>query len=560
MAKIERLNKTIIPQLSDPGNVGRQANPQLLAEAGGIARGVGVLAEQELGKQQELQALQDQTDLVRRSSEFQNQAFDLTAQNRETFKSDPNKGVDELEIGLRELSKGFTQGLSPRNLALFNRSQEQAIGRATLQERGVAAQQIQTNTQNNITSTGKEYLNSARLAGQNADFQRIDNIAQDVSVLTAQAAGSLDAKSFGTFAQNLEDGIVENFADSLMENHTDLFIEKLNEGFFDEFLDEGEIQDKLGEAQKFLKTKNEQAAFGRSLNFLRNNSDIASKVDKGEFSFSDVDDLMAAGEISPEFAEAKRKEIINGKAKVVTDPIEYGNIKAKVDRLLEDKEVPDSLGAALDLQQEIANLQAEGKLKASDGNTLTRTVQIGISNTVALDGVTNSLSINHYKEASDAFEQQGLEGAELLNALREYSIETDRTGVDELNSQLLDAQPSTLSKILPGSTQATVDKKIKSEDLSGQIEKLSKANRDSVLKRILRSNNPSLNAFQGDLPNNVISGGVASKGLPGGDVKPDVSVSLPQEQSFDTVEELNAARLPVGTLVIVNGVKGRVTQ
>ena len=84
-----------------------------------------------------------------------------------------------------------------------------------------------TNVQNNINATAQEYIASAALAGQNGDFQRLDSITNDVSVLTNRAQEIFESKAAQTFSNDLERGIVENFSDGLMFNDPPLFLKKL---------------------------------------------------------------------------------------------------------------------------------------------------------------------------------------------------------------------------------------------------------------------------------------------------------------------------------------------
>jgi len=588
MARVERLNKTILPQLSDPAAIGRQADPGALAAAGGIARGIGDIADVGVGilqtriseqkaEQDALQALQDQTELTKRASDFQNQSFEIIQTNREAFKNDPKKGVDELGTTLRKFGESFFEGLTPQNVARLKNTQEAAIGRFELQERTNAVTQTRINIQDDINTTAQTYLESANLAGINGDLQRLETITQDVSVLTERAADVFESKGAATFSSNLEKGIVENFTDAFMFHNTPDFLDRLNEGFFEEVLTEEEMSERKTEAETLLKTKNEQASFDRSRSFLKNNADLAKLVTTGQIDFNQIDELVSASDISPEYGEAKRNEIINGKIDITTDPIIYANLKAKVQRLLERRTVTErnedgtftisqkvlgteNLEDALILQQEIADAQAKGVgLKPSDGNTLTKMLQIGISNTLAVDGLSELIAVNHYDKAIKTFENQGLEGQDLLDVVRAYAVETERTGVDELNDQLLEAQPSLLSKFLPGTSSRTAQRVREGEDIRNQIEKTSEENIKNILKFIKKEQNPSLNAFQGDLPNNVISRGRVTKGLPGGDVRADASVKIPEATNvFDTIEEMEAANLPSGTIVIIGGRKGRI--
>lgn len=551
MAKVERLNKTIIPQLTDPGAVGRAAQLATTGPLGAATQALGAgadILQARVNEDRRIKDLQEQTEMARRSAEYQNQAFDIVNQNREQFKSNPDAGIEDLDNSLRTLSEDLGQGLSPKNQATLNRSQEVAMGRFGLQQREWARNQTKTNTQNNINGIGKEYLTSAKLAGETGDFDRLAAIAEDVSVLNQQAGGVFEGKRLSGFTTDLKDGIVENFSDAMMFSKPQEFLKEIEDGTFDDVFSQEQKSDKITETQKFIETQNEQADFNRNLNFLDKNAGIAKLVSKGQLSFNDVDDMVAAGDISPEMGETKRNEILNGKIKITTDPIAYGNLKARADRLLRKQTVTEtddegritetqrilgteSLEEALQLQQDIADAQLSN-VSPSDGNTLTKMVQIGISNTVAVDGITDSLSVNHYKETSDAFEEQGLGGQELLNALRAYSVEADRTGLDELNDQLAQTQPSVLSRILPGSTAATTDKREQNEDISGQVERLSKANRNKVLKSVAIKRNPSLSTFQGDLPNNVLEKGVLTPVLPGGDVKGDITLEEPFDRKI----------------------------
>lgn len=554
MAKIPRLNKTILPVLADPANIGRQVQPGAFAEAGIVARGIGGIAdigveffrqqaEEQKVEQERLQVLRDQTELTRRSSEFQNKAFDTVQANREEFKNNPAQGVDGLSKILRDLGKDSFEGLTPENTARLKKVQEATIGRFELQERTNAVTQTRINIQEDINNTAAEYLASAALAGQNADFKRLDTIIQDVSVLNLRATDTFESGSAKTFSDTLEQGIAENFADGIMFEQPKLFLERLDEGFFSEIFTAKEISEKKTETEKFIKTRNEQASFNRSLDFLNNNPNIAKMVDAGKLDFNQIDELVAANDISSKYGEAKRQEIINGKAEIVTDPVVYGNLKAKVDRLLQKVTVTEKIDGetitttekrlreqkledALLVMQEIADEQAkgaEGGLKPSDGNTLTKMLQIGMSNSLAVDGFIDSFAVNHYENAVNSFEAQGLEGQDLLDALRGYAVLTDKTGVDELNDQLLEVQPGRFARILPGGN--TAERLKQSEDLRGQIETISKINMNTVLKEIKRKQNPELNLFQGDLPNNIVKQGRITKGLPGGAVKADASIT-----------------------------------
>ncbi len=582
MARVPRLNKRILPVLTDPAAIGRIADVSAITGAGALARGVSAIADIGVGFLQErineqkaeqdaLQVLQDQTELTRRASDFQNQAFDIVQTNREAFKNNPKKGVDGLSVALRKFGESFLKGLTPQNVARLKRTQEAAIGRFELQERTNAVTQTRINIQNDINTTAQTYLESSNVAGIAGDFQRLETIVQDVSVLTERAKEVFESKGAIKFSDDLEQGVVENFVDAFMFHNTPDFLDRLNDGTFENLLTEKQISDKKTEAEKLLKTQNEQASFNRSRNFLKNHADLAKRVTTGQIDFNQIDELVAAFDISPEYGEAKRRELINGKIDITTDPIIYANLRAKVERLLETRTITergkdgtftvsekalttDSMEKALLLIQEIADAQAKGVgLKPSDGNTLTKMLQIGISNTWAREGLTSLESINHYADAIKAFEAQGLEGQELLDATRSYTVLTDTTGVDELNDQLLEVKPFSLS---PRANAINLETK---ENLGGLIERIAKVNRQKVIEDILRKENPSLNVFQGDLPNKLISRGVVTKGLPGGDVKADVSIKIPEATNvFDTIEEMETANLPSGTIVIIGGRKGRI--
>jgi len=143
LARVPRLNKTIIEQRVDPGAIGR---------AGQGARAVAGSAEQELTRRENANALQEQTELVKRGAEFQNRAFDVVGENRERFSSNPQEGIKELDKSLRSLSKDFSGGLSAEGSASFNRSQEAALGRFGLQQRKWAVGQAESNVQDNVNA------------------------------------------------------------------------------------------------------------------------------------------------------------------------------------------------------------------------------------------------------------------------------------------------------------------------------------------------------------------------------------------------------------------------
>ena len=590
MSKVFRLTKRILPVLTDPAAIGRISDVSAIAGAGALARGVGALADLGVGilqtkineqkaEQDALQALQDQTELIRRASDFQTQGFDVVQANREAFKSDPKKGVDELGSALRKLGEGFFKGLTPQNVARLKRTQEATIGRFELQERTNAVSQTRINIQNDINTTAQTYLESSNLAGIAGDIQRLETIVQDVSVLTERAAGVFESKSAATFSDNLENGIVENFTDAFMFHNTKDFLDRLNEGVFDDFLTEEQISEKKTEAGTLLKTQNAQAKFNLGMNFLRNNPDVAKLVDDGKIDFNQVDELVAAENTSPEYGEAMRQIIINGKAKIVTDPVIHGDFLSQIELLktteIEEEETgeifklvgTESLEEALVLQQKIVDATVAGKLKASDGNILIKTIQLGMSNTMAINGLTNLTAVNHYADAISAFKAQGQEGQDLLDAIRSYAVMTDVSDLDGLNDQLLEVRPplfgieggKKLSEILPGTSKATAINLETEEDLRGSIERIAKVNRLRVLEDIVRKENPSLNVFQGDLPNNILKQGLVTKGLPGGDIRADVSVKIPEAtNTFNTIEEMEAADLPSGTIVIIGGRKGRI--
>lgn len=521
MAKVPRLNRTILEQRVDTSAIGR---------ADDLTQAAGALVDQQVGMFQEKQDLAERTEIARRNTDFQNKAFDIIQENRAQFSANPEAGIDALDVSLRDLGKTFEGDLSPRNAQAFSAAQERSIGRIGLDQRQWALKQTTKNIESNIKATRSNILQSARAAGDAGDFSRIGMLSEDINDLMAQATATGGISLSPDFQEELKQGVVENFTDGMIFNNPEKFLEEANQGTFDDIMQPEDLQDKKKEAQDFMETKNEQAKFDRSLSFLKNNTVVADDVAKGKISFNELDDLVAAGDISPEMAEAKRKEILGGKVKVVTDPIVYGNVKAKAQRLVEKglfdrrdiKGVTEGgLAESIKLQQEIADLQAEGKLKASDGNALTKMLQIGISNTVALDGLEDFTQVNHYEDALSTFEDAGLEGTELMNAMRAYTLEADSAGVDELNNQLAEQ-----TGILSGAADLIgAGKSEERKSLRKQIEEKAKVVLQDVRRSIAVQKNPALAGFQGDLPNNIIENGLKKKIAPGGDAPADGQVS-----------------------------------
>lgn len=552
-----------------------------ISNAGALARGVGAVADFAVDKLQERKRDQEQIEVIKRTSEFQNQAYDMVEQHREKFKNDPDASIDTLNESLRNLGEGFKEGLSTNALQSLTVAQEGLLGRYGLDQKEWASKQNDINTANNIMATGKSYLESAAKAGNSADFNRLNDIIEDVSTLSQQGSSVFTPKQNTAFSEDIKQGIIENFSDALMYNNPNIYLNKLNEGFFDEVLDAKERSERKSEAQELIKTSIEQADFQRNLNYMNSTPSVAKAVSNGDISFNDLDELVAADKISPEFAESKRRELTLNKANVKTDPEKYANIKAKIQRITEkatttvkedgtsftkteQRLAPDALKEALLLQDEIAKMQANAELNSKDGNTLAKMLQLSISNTVAADGLSDLTSVNHYQDAMTTFEEAGFEGRSLMDAMRAYTIGANEFKLDEKNDALAADEAGAGSKIMSflGSQKST-DKLLADENTRSQIRASSKKIAFDIITGKLIEDNPSLKTFQGDLPNRMLDSSASSKTLlNGGNVKADSVVAIPSDSipSFDSVDSLNEANLPVGTIVIVDGVKGRVTE
>lgn len=449
MARVPRLKKTILPVLTDPSAIGRAA--QVDPSAGALASGIGQAAQvgvdilqQREAEEKRIRDLQEQTDMTRRTADYQNKAFEVIKTNRDSFKATPDKSFDSLNDSLRKLGDTYLQDLSPENTERLRNTQEAVIGRFGLQQRQWAVTQTTANTNSNIKATGASYLESAALAGKESDFQRLNDISQDVSALSLRAGETFDAKSVKAFSDNLERGIVENFTDGLMFHNPDMFLQKLNEGFFDNVLSGKEKAKKKDEVQKHIVKLTEQAKFDSQMNFLSGNADIMTAFKAGEIDLNSIDDLIAASNISPEAGEQARELALKGpvlaETKVVTftdlwteKELIFSNAK-KGKTIINKKELDD----AVRLQTKTMEKLNAGEITAGEAKGIMKSLELGMINRI---GITpGSATEDHYTTAFDIFQEYADDVNVQIELFRSYVQQADKVKIDDIGDNKRERQ------------------------------------------------------------------------------------------------------------------------
>lgn len=236
MARVERLNKTILPQLSDPANIGRQANVAELAEAGGTARLVSQAADVALA----FKAAKDATFVAEKSTTLEHDVDTFFRDFKVTAAGDPDGMKPEfltfIDDRFRELSKDGSQTA----LTEFTKLRDDIRFKYDGKYDDYALKQNVENFNTSFDNSIKDIAVLGFREGQ--DGAPLDDQLNQVDMVSLAGTSFIGAPELADLTRTSKSAVAQEWAQGRIENNPGLFRSELNEGIHDDLFTSDQLQ------------------------------------------------------------------------------------------------------------------------------------------------------------------------------------------------------------------------------------------------------------------------------------------------------------------------------
>lgn len=220
--------------------------------------------------------------------------------------------------------------------------------------------------------------------------------------------------------------------DGLQSEDPVALLSDISAGKYDKSLTRDELTTATTNAQTAIKKINEQAEFNRGMKFLEGNAQAMAAYTSGEMDFTELNNLVELGDISPDFAEEMKRslvapEVMDKNPNLMAGPEFYSRLGSL--------SISDKGGerVAADFLDEAARLQIDvlksRDLAPKEKQTIMQSIQLKMVKTLkAGDG--GIIPDDHYGEALKKFMASTPNIAEVNKMFREYVAQVDAQGLD----------------------------------------------------------------------------------------------------------------------------------
>lgn len=362
MAKVPRLNKTILPVLSDPANIARQADPGAFQAAGGLARGIAGITAVGVDVAQSFKAAKDASFLSEKSTALERDVDTFFRDFQTTAASDPDAMRPEFDKFIGKRFEELSKGGSNTAMGEFTRFRDDIKFKYDRKYDDFAQRQNVSNATTGYDNTISDTALLAFRAGQ--DGSPLDEFLNNVDMASLAATTFISAPDLANLNAEAKSRVAEDWAQGRIENNPLLFKEELDDGKLDDILSADQIQSLGKQALDRFDKAEENTLRDSTIDFATGNNEAYERFLQKTLTLPELTNIEASIGQTP-FTKMAREKLTVAKNKQPKVPI-VEQLKRFQELQIDLVSIRQEIGDEPEISTEVMQLYVEYQNKIYD--------------------------------------------------------------------------------------------------------------------------------------------------------------------------------------------------